>query len=74
MFSAAVPLACALGAGAALVGLVLSYHLALPTGPTIAVAAVAEVVVAALTSWARSATRPGRASKAEVLNAVPTQA
>jgi len=71
--SAAVPLACGLGAGAALVGLVLSYHLALPTGPTIAIVAVAEVAIAAITSWARSASRPGRSSKAEVLNAVPTQ-
>ncbi len=54
--SPAVPLACALGAIAGVIGLLLSYHLALPTGPTIAVMAVAEVAGAALIArpWSRS--------------------
>jgi ABC-type Mn2+/Zn2+ transport system permease subunit len=52
--AAAVPVACALGAFAAVAGLVLSYHLALPTGPTIAIVAAAEVAAAALVSRART--------------------
>jgi ABC-type Mn2+/Zn2+ transport system permease subunit len=52
--SASVPVACALGALAAVAGLVLSYHLALPTGPTIAIVAAAEVAAAALVSRART--------------------
>jgi ABC-type Mn2+/Zn2+ transport system permease subunit len=46
--SRTVPLASTLGAFAGVAGLLLSYHLALPTGPTIAIVAVAEVAVAAL--------------------------
>lgn len=49
-----VPLASMLGAFAGVSGLLLSYHLALPTGPTIAIVAVGEVALAALVArpWA----------------------
>jgi ABC-type Mn2+/Zn2+ transport system permease subunit len=45
----AVPVAAALGAGAGVLGLLLSYHLAVPTGPVVSVVAVAQVAAAA--SW-----------------------
>ena len=51
--TAATPIACALGAVAAVSGLILSYHLALPTGPTIAIVAVGEVAIAAVLSRVR---------------------
>jgi ABC-type Mn2+/Zn2+ transport system permease subunit len=53
--SRSVPLASALGALAGVAGLLLSYHLALPTGPTIAIVAVGEVAVASVIArpWAR---------------------
>jgi ABC-type Mn2+/Zn2+ transport system permease subunit len=41
-------LAAALGVAAGLVGLIASYHLALPAGPTVGVLAATEVAVAAL--------------------------
>jgi ABC-type Mn2+/Zn2+ transport system permease subunit len=52
--SRSVPLASALGALAGVAGLLLSYHLALPTGPTIAIVAVGEVALASLVArpWA----------------------
>ena len=60
--SRSVPLASALGALAGVAGLLLSYHLALPTGPTIAIVAVGEVALAALVArpWA------GRRAQLEV--------
>jgi ABC-type Mn2+/Zn2+ transport system permease subunit len=52
--SRSVPLASALGALAGFAGLLLNYHLALPTGPTIAIVAVGEVALASLVArpWA----------------------
>ena len=51
-----VLVACALGVFAAIAGLLVSYHLSLPTGPSIAVLAVGEVAVAAVLRrpWSRS--------------------
>ncbi|MBM3668817.1 MAG: metal ABC transporter permease [Actinobacteria bacterium] len=46
--SRTIPLAAALGAAAAVVGLVASYHLAWPSGPTIALVAIGEVAVVAV--------------------------
>lgn len=66
--SRSVPLASALGAFAGVAGLLLSYHLALPTGPTIAIVAVAEVAVAALVA------RPWAGRRAQVEIAQTSQA
>ena len=54
--SRTVVVACALGVFAAVAGLLVSYHLSLPTGPSIAVLAVGEVAVAAVLRrpWSRS--------------------
>lgn len=56
--SSILPLAAAFGVLAGVVGLLLSYHLSAPTGPLIAVVAVAEVALAALVrAGARGARR-----------------
>jgi zinc transporter ZupT len=53
--------------------LLLALGQALPTGPTIAIVAVAEVILAAVTSWLRSVSRPGHSSRAEVRYDEPSQ-
>ncbi|BDY32252.1 metal ABC transporter permease [Mycolicibacterium mageritense] len=61
-------LAIAIGAGltAGTIGLLMSYHASLPTGPTVAITAVAQVALAAM--WAR----PVRALHRTVVRASPT--
>jgi ABC-type Mn2+/Zn2+ transport system permease subunit len=48
-------LAAALGSTAGLVGLLASYHLAVPAGPTVAALAIAEVAVAVVARSAATA-------------------
>jgi len=58
----------AFGTSAGLVGLLLSYHLALPTGPAVALVAAAQVLLAA------AARRTPRALRRTVLADLPGHA
>lgn len=47
-----IPISVLMGVGAGVVGLIISYHLSLPSGPVIALCAVSEVIVALIISRA----------------------